>query len=108
MIPTDEFVGFLAVADARIIATSGLVVHRHPPKNRNPTGREAYVMNMYTDPAWRRRGIAARLLQMLVDYARQHQCGKISLDALPKGRSVYAKAGFVPIETDMGLDLRGK
>jgi GNAT superfamily N-acetyltransferase len=62
---------------------------------------------MYTDPAWRRRGIASRLLQLLIDYARQNDCGKISMHALPNGRSIYAKAGFVPIETEMRLDILG-
>ncbi|MGD0140126.1 MAG: GNAT family N-acetyltransferase [Tepidisphaeraceae bacterium] len=107
-IPSEEFIGFLAVADGAIVASSGLVFHRHPPSNRNPTGREAYIMNMYTDPAWRRRGIASRLLQLLIEYARQNDCGKISMHALPGGRSIYANAGFVPIETEMRLDLRGK
>ncbi|MGD0769373.1 MAG: GNAT family N-acetyltransferase [Tepidisphaeraceae bacterium] len=107
-IPSEEFIGFVAVADGAIVATSGLVFHRHPPSNRNPTGREAYVMNTYTDPAWRRRGIASRLLQLLIEYARQNNCGKISLHALPKGRSIYVNAGFVPIETEMRLELHGK
>ncbi|MGA2442224.1 MAG: GNAT family N-acetyltransferase [Tepidisphaeraceae bacterium] len=107
-IPSEEFIGFLAVADGAIVASSGLVFHRHPPSNRNPTGREAYIMNMYTDPAWRRRGIASRLLQLLIDYARQNDCAKISMHALPKGRSIYVNAGFVPIETEMRLELHGK
>ena len=107
-IPSNEFISFLAVADTKIIASSGLVFHRHPPSNRNPTGREAYIMNMYTDPAWRRRGIATRLLQMLIDHARQDDCGKISMHALPKGRSIYLSAGFVPIETELRLNLGGK
>ena len=104
-IPSGEFIGFLAVVETTIIATSGLVFHRHPPSNRNPTGREAYIMNMYTDPAWRRRGIATRLLQMLIDHSRQNNCGKISMHALPKGKSIYVNAGFVPIETEMRLNL---
>jgi ribosomal protein S18 acetylase RimI-like enzyme len=105
MIPSNEFIGFLAVADSTIIATSGLVFHRHPPSNRNPTGREAYIMNMYTLPEYRRRGIATRLLQMLIDHARQNDCGKISMHALPTGRSIYVNAGFIPIETEMRLNL---
>jgi GNAT superfamily N-acetyltransferase len=107
-IPSNEFIGFLAIADTTIIATSGVVFHHHPPSNKNPTGREAYIMNMYTDPSWRRRGVATRLLQMLIDHARQNNCGKISMHALPKGRSIYLNAGFVPIETELRLDLRGK
>jgi ribosomal protein S18 acetylase RimI-like enzyme len=105
MIPSNEFVGFLGVADSAIIATSGLVFHHHPPSNRNPSGREGYIMNMYTIPAFRRRGIASRLLQMLIDHARQNDCGKISMHALPNGRSIYVKSGFVPIESEMRLDM---
>ena len=104
-IPTGEFISFLAVVDSTIVATSGLIFHSHAPSNRNPTGREGYVMNMYTLPNWRNRGIATRLLQMLVDHAQQNDCGKISLHVIPKGRSIYAKAGFAPIETEMRLDL---
>ena len=105
MIPSNEFVAFLAVEGSAIIATSGLVFHRHPPSNRNPTGREAYIMNMYTVPKYRRRGIATTLLKMLVDHARHSDCGKISMHALPQGRSIYLSAGFVPIETEMRLNL---
>jgi GNAT superfamily N-acetyltransferase len=104
-IGTNEFISFVAVIDEKIIATSGLTLSRHPPSNRNPTGREAYVMNMYTQPQYRNRGIATRLLQMLVDFARQNGCGKISLHVMPQGRSIYAKAGFAPIETEMRLNL---
>jgi ribosomal protein S18 acetylase RimI-like enzyme len=107
-IPSNEFVGFLGVADSAIIATSGIVFHHHPPSNRNPSGREAYIMNMYTAPAFRRRGIASRLLQMLIDHARQNDCGKVSMHALPKGRSIYLNAGFMPIETELRMDLRRK
>jgi len=105
MIPTEEFIAFVAVADATIIATCGLVFHRHPPSNKNPTGHEAYIMNMYTLPEYRRRGIATRLLQMLIDDARRNDCGKISMHALPNGRSIYVNAGFTPIETEMRLSL---
>lgn len=104
-IPTDQYVGFVAVADSEIIATSGLVFHEHPPSNRNPTGREGYIMNMYTMPDHRRRGIATRLLQMLIEYAREKQCGKISLHVMPLGNSIYLNAGFVPIQSEMRLNL---
>jgi GNAT superfamily N-acetyltransferase len=104
-IPSGVFTAFLALTDTKIIATSGLTYHHHPPSNKNPTGREAYIMNMYTLPEYRRRGIATRLLQMLIDEARQNQCGKISLHVLPQGRSIYAAAGFEPIETEMRLTL---
>lgn len=104
-IPVEGIIVFVAVADSQIIATSGLIFHVHAPSNRNPSGREAYIMNMYTLPERRKRGIAARLLQMLIDHAHQHDCAKISLHVMPKGRSIYERAGFRSIETEMRLDL---
>jgi GNAT superfamily N-acetyltransferase len=104
-IPANNFTAFLAIADTKIIASSGMTYHHHPPSNKNPTGREAYIMNMYTLPAYRGRGIATRLLQMVVDEARQNNCGKISLHVIPGARSIYAAAGFEPIATEMRLTL---
>ena len=98
-ISSGEFVAFLAQADSKVIASSGLVIHRHPPSVNNPSGREAYIMNMYTVPEYRRRGIATRLLEMLVEYARENGCGKVSLHAMEKGRAIYLKAGFEAIAT---------
>jgi ribosomal protein S18 acetylase RimI-like enzyme len=105
-IPKDEIFVFVAVADRKIIASSGLIFHVHAPSNRNPTGREAYIMNMYTMPEWRKRGIASRLLQMLIDHCRQSDCTKISLHVPQTGvRSLYEKSGFRPVETEMRLNL---
>ncbi len=105
-IPKDEIFVFVAVADGKIIATSGLIFHVHAPSNRNPTGREAYIMNMYTMPEWRERGIASRLLQMLIDHCRQSDCTKISLHVVQSDvRSLYEKTGFRPVETEMRLNL---
>ena len=104
-VASKNFVAFIALADTKIIATSGMTWHHHPPSNKNRAGREAYIMNMYTLPQFRRRGIATRLLEMLIDEARQNQCGKISLHVMPAGQSIYVKAGFEPIATEMRLTL---
>lgn len=53
-LPRDEFVAFVAEHEGTIVGTSGLVPYQRPPSQRNPGGREAYVLNMYTLPAWRR------------------------------------------------------
>lgn len=104
-LPAGEFVAWLAVADGQIVATSGLVIHRHPPSPTNLAGREAYVMNMYTLPAWRGRGLAAALLDRLIDHARAAGCCRVVLHALPRARSIYVRAGFVPAEGEMRLVL---
>src|SRR3954447_20733157 len=65
-IPSGEFIAYVAEADGRIVGTSGMVFHQHPPSGGNLSGREAYIMNMYTLPEFRGRGIATELLRLLI------------------------------------------
>src|SRR6476619_2696412 len=68
-----DFVSCLAESDGEIIATSGMVFHIHPPSVKNPNGRGAHIMNMYTLPGFRGQGIATKLLRQLLDIARQRE-----------------------------------
>jgi GNAT superfamily N-acetyltransferase len=101
-----EFVAFLAEQNSQIIATSGMVFSEHPPSPRYPEGRGAYIMNMYTLPAFRGRGIATALLQKLITLARDRRCTRISLHGLPIAEAIYTKAGFVECKSEMKLDLQ--
>ncbi len=94
-IPSGRFVAHLALAEGRIIATSGLVFYHCPPSYSNPTGREAYVMNMYTRPEWRGRGVGTRLLKEILNSARQAGCHRVCLDAMPEARALYERMWFV-------------
>lgn len=60
-------------------------------------------MNMYTDPEYRRRGIALRTLDRLVSDARERGITSISLEATEMGRPLYEKYGFVKTEDEMYL-----
>jgi GNAT superfamily N-acetyltransferase len=86
---------WVAEAEGTIVASSGLIFFQKPPSERNLTGLEAYVLNMYTVPAWRRQGIASKLLQTLMACAKQRQAHRIWMYATPDGRAIYERAGFV-------------
>lgn len=105
-IPAGDFVAYVAVVRGQIIATSGMVFHRQPPTPWNLSGVTGYVMNMYTLPAWRHHGIATTLLQLLVSYAAERPCRRISLHTLPKARHLYTGVGFMPSDDELVLDLR--
>jgi GNAT superfamily N-acetyltransferase len=100
-----HFCAILACAGDEVIASSGLVVHEHPPGIMIPNGREAYIMNMYTKPNWRGHGIATIIFRKLLDIARQKNCSRVALHALPLGRAIYEKEGFTPGNKEMRLDL---
>ena len=63
-------------------------------------GEEVSILDVVTDPALRRRGHAARLLEHTVALARKHRCTRILLE-VRRGNLVaqrlYRKYGFRPI-----------
>lgn len=63
------FVSFIAEENGEVVATSGICFYHVPPTFENRSGLVAYIMNMYTIPAYRRRGIAGRLLLCLMEEA---------------------------------------
>ena len=94
-------------ADGRVVAVSGLVVQLRPPSPPNLAGREAYVMNMYTKPSHRRRGLAREILRRLIDLSRDLDCPRLSLHALPAAGGLYESLGFKPTMHELRLDIRG-
>ena len=76
------------------------------PTFHNPSGCKAYIMNMYTRPEYRRRGIAYHTLDLLVKEIRRRGITSISLEATDMGRPLYEKYGFLPMEHEMELPSR--
>ena len=104
-IQNGSFIAWLAVCGDRIIGTSGLCFYTRPPSYKNISGKAAYIMNMYTDPQYRHRGIASTLFENTVLEAKSLGYKKICLNATQMGRSLYIKFGFKAIDSEMELNL---
>ena len=89
------FVSWLAVKDQRIIGTSGMSFVEKPPYFGCPTGRIGLLSSMYTDPEYRRMGIAKELLRRVVEEARAYGCGAVQITASDMGVLLYTDFGFV-------------
>ena len=89
------FVSWLAVDDDQIVGTSGMSFVEKPPYFGCPTGRVGLLSSMYTDPAYRRRGIAKELLRRVVEEAREYGCGSVQITASDMGVLLYTDCGFV-------------
>lgn len=96
-LPTGQYLAWLAELGGHPVAVAGLIPFERPPTGDNPVGLEGYVLNMYTAPAWRRRGLGARLLEKTIEYVRARGGRRLWLKATPAGRPVYERAGFVVI-----------
>ncbi|NHJ46716.1 MAG: GNAT family N-acetyltransferase [Asgard group archaeon] len=91
---SDEFIAWLAIIEKEVIATSGLSFLQRPPHFGNLTGYFAYIMNMYTKPEWRRKGIGSALLEKIFGEIKKKGIKSVVLHATPIGQPLYEKYGF--------------
>jgi ribosomal protein S18 acetylase RimI-like enzyme len=97
-----EYIAWLAVTSGKpeqVVAGAGLIVRPMIPRPGIAGGieeREAQVVNVYTEVEWRRRGIAALVMQHLLDFTRANHLHRVSLHASEDGRALYASLGFAP------------
>jgi GNAT superfamily N-acetyltransferase len=89
------FVSWLAMDGDKIIGTSGMSFVEKPPYFSCPTGKIGLLSSMYTDPGYRRRGIAKELLRRVVEEARNYGCGSVQITASDMGVLLYTDFGFV-------------
>ncbi|MBR5658037.1 MAG: GNAT family N-acetyltransferase [Lachnospiraceae bacterium] len=89
------FVSWLAVDGDKIVGTSGMSFVEKPPYFSCPSGRIGLLSSMYTDPNYRRLGIAKELLSRVVEEARSYGCGSVQITASDMGVLLYTDFGFV-------------
>ena len=103
---SNEFIAWLAESDNEIIAISGLSFLQKPPHFINMTGKFAYIMNMYTKPEWRRKGIGSALLDELIKEIKKKGIHSVVLHTTPYGRPLYEKYGFRENDGDKEMILK--
>ena len=89
------FVSWLALDGEKIVGTSGMSFVEKPPYYGCPTGRIGLLSSMYTDPEYRRQGIAKELLTRVVEEARAYGCRTVQITASDMGVLLYTNFGFV-------------
>jgi GNAT superfamily N-acetyltransferase len=103
-ITSGEYVAWLALPageSERIIGGGGLQLRRLLPRpsadgSRVLVGREGIVLNMYVERAYRRRGVARRLVEAILAWAPTADVVQLVLHASDEGRPLYESMGFEP------------
>ncbi len=102
-VETGEHMAYLVYDKETFIGAGGVSFYQVMPTYHNPSGKKAYIMNMYTAPEYRRQGIAFHTLDLLVKAAKERGISQIALEATDMGRPLYEKYGFVKMEDEMEL-----
>lgn len=102
-LPNGGHVAYLVYDRDSIIGAGGVSFYQVMPTYCNPSGKKAYLMNLYTDPVYRRRGIAWQTLDLLVKEARERGVDFITLETTKMGKPLYEKYGFIPMQDEMIL-----
>jgi GNAT superfamily N-acetyltransferase len=89
-----DFQAWLAEIEGQVAGSAAVLWFPHPPAPVNPIGIEAYVLNVFTDVRFRRRGVARALMAHLVEEARSRGIKRIWLRASEEGRPLYLDMGF--------------
>jgi GNAT superfamily N-acetyltransferase len=100
-----ELVAVVALAAGRPVGSGAVWFMPHPPRPGARAAVTPYILSMYTDPAFQRRGIGSAIVQSLVEVARSSGAQRVTLHAADQGRPVYERLGFEP-GNEMRLWLR--
>ena len=97
-----EYVGWLAGLENDsdiIVGGAGVHLHRtlpHPlSRSALAEGRHGVIVNVFTEPEWRRQGVAEMLLRQIIEWARAERLDRLVLHASEEGRALYERLGFV-------------
>ena len=97
-----NYMGWLASPAAEpelIVAGAGVQLQPILPRPVDVStigeGRQGTIVNVFTEPQWRRRGIAGLLIQEIIIWSKNEQLDRLILHASDEGRSIYEKLGFV-------------
>ena len=103
-----SFIALLAENDSQAISTVYMAVAEKPANPAFITGKAATILNVFTYPDYRCKGIATKLLTMIIAEAKAMNISYLELSATDSGKPLYEKLGFVHRQskyTEMRLRL---
>jgi GNAT superfamily N-acetyltransferase len=94
-LPSGIYRAWLAETEAgQVVGGGGIAIVPWPGSPDFPATRRGWILSIYTEPEFRRRGIARRIMEAIVAWCRSEGFGYVSLHASHDGRLLYQKMGF--------------
>ena len=100
----NELIAFIAKDDNRIVSVAYLQIIEMPANSILLNGLYGEVLNVYTEPEYRGKGLCTQIMKNLIEYGKKRGLGRVDLSATEEGYPIYERVGFVDKEhryTDM-------
>lgn len=85
---------FIEETAGQVVAGGGVITYDFHTGPRETLPARSWIVNVYTDPAHRRRGLAREIMKALVAMCRELGWVAVFLHASPEGRALYESIGF--------------
>lgn len=109
-----EYLGWLATPrndPSNIVGGAGVQLRQVAPHPFRPPrgdafakGKHGIVLNVFTEPEWRRRGLARLLMEEILGWARVEQLDRLMLHASIEARRLYEQLGF-EVTSEMRIEV---
>jgi GNAT superfamily N-acetyltransferase len=101
-IDSGDYIGWLATPADKpetVVGGAGVQLQSILPRPVNAStigeGRQGTIVNVFTEPQWRRHRIASLLVEEIVAWSKDQRIERLLLHASDEGRSLYEQFGFV-------------
>lgn len=102
MVPAGTYRAWLAeAADGEVAGGGGITILPWPPGPQYAGDRLAFVYNVYTEPAHRRRGLARLIMDTIHAWCRDEGISSLALNASRDGKPLYESMGYAESPSPM-------
>jgi GNAT superfamily N-acetyltransferase len=89
-----RLVAFVATSGGEVAGSGALWLREEQPRPGDNAGYAPYLLSMYTEPRYRRSGLATAIVKAAIEWSRARGYRKVELHASRDGRPVYEALGF--------------
>jgi GNAT superfamily N-acetyltransferase len=95
MLPSGTYLGWVVeTSTGEIVGGGGITILPWPPGPQGMGERLAFVYNIYTEPAHRRRGLARRVMEAIHAWCREAGITSAALNSSADGQALYESLGY--------------
>lgn len=89
----------------KIVSIGSLCLFERIPYIENLSGKEGYILNIYTLPEYRKEGYGKEIIKKLIEYSKDIGIKRLWLNTSNEGKKLYSKLGFKNKENEMEIFL---